>query len=1047
MYFAILGRLEAHAAGRQIDLGGAAQRRVLAALLLKPNRVVPIDQLVEAVWDGEPPATAQRQVRNRIAALRVILTRHGSFIETHPAGYLLRVAPDELDTLVFDDLVAQGRQARAVMVLRRALDLWRGPVLAELATVYLRREAAGLKEKRLALLEDRIDLELDSGERPLDELRRLVADNPLRERFVGQLMRASEPSEALAVYAELATRLGNELGIDPSPEIRRIADAVRGERPAPEAPVVPQQLPADIAGFSGRASDISRLDEMQSDGQSQGAVVIAGTAGVGKTALAVHWAHRLRHKYPDGQLYVNLRGYAPTPALRPIDALSSFLRALGVHPAQVPTEVDDAAAMYRSVLAGKRVLVVLDNANSAEQVRPLLPVNPESMALVTSRDALAELVVDNGGRRITLDVLDAHEAFALLTQVLGAGCTTLEPDATAELASFCAHLPLALRIAGANAVDGEGIGAYVERLRAGNRLTDLAIHGDQQAAVRAAFDLSYAALDEPTQRMFGLLGLVPGPDFTFDAAAALADITVAAAARLLERLAAAHLIDCHKPGRFAFHDLLRIYAAERTAAELRRAALTRLYRGYVHGARAAADTIWAGPLHLPLPPGVGPNWTRLTFADRGSAGQWLTDEHANLVVAATEAARAGLPASSWLLADALRIYFVSRMYAVDLIAVARAGLAAAEAEDDSSGEAICALCLGSLYLQRSQYSEAIEFLTRAYAAAQRASWAEAQGAALGYLGSVHRRTGRVRQSIDYLTRALVIDREVGTATGQAVRLLSLGLAYKDLGSLSTALDYFVDSVKQAKLAGGSAAEANSLLNIAQVYEKMGRFDDARTQSSQVLVGMREIGDRQGETDAMQLMARLERAAGRRREALDYAEAALASARDLSLSMYEIYALTILAAVHDDLGRHDDAIAHAEMALIGDSADRLPRAEAQIVLAAAYCHAGRPEAAMEQLDDVLAMAAESEFRVLEASARTVRAEVHLAAGRTDEAVGEAHQALAIHRETGHRPGEAQTLVLLARAVPADARQHAQAARDLYTAMGAAEPADLATCLWH
>jgi DNA-binding SARP family transcriptional activator len=661
--YRILGPLEVLAGERSLNLGGVRPRRVIAALLLAANRPVSLSRLVEMVWEVRPPNTARRQVQNAVAALRAVLARAGAgdVITTRGSGYLLRVPPDCLDSLVFERLVDRARTMAeegdgpgGAATIREALALWRGPVLAGLGGALYDQEAFRLDEKRLVALEDVVEWELAAGShaRLVSELRALVADHPLRERFTGQLMvalyRGGRQAEALAAYHALVRRLADDLGCAPTPPLRRRYEMVLREDPelnAPDrrgdpaaGPGPPAQLPRDVTAFTGRRDDLARLDQTVSGGYTEAAVVIsavAGTVGVGKTALAVHWAHRRRDTFPDGQLYVNLHGYTPASTVRPIDALAWFLRALGVPAGRVPTDQDEAAAMYRSLLADRRVLVVIDNARSPEQVRPLLPGNRECLVLVTSRDQLGGLVALDGARRLTLDVLTARDALDLLGRVLGPARVAAESAAAARLARDCAYLPMALRLAAAGlsrpvpapraggmAGPDRRIGPYAARLAAA-----IAEGGDP---VRAAFDLLHAALPGPAQRMFRLLGLVPGPDVTPEAAAALAGVTAAEGAMTLAVLADRGLIAEYAPGRFALHDLLRRYAADLATAESDgtvRAARRRLHDLYLRGVDAAAEALYPVMVRSPLPDAAtGPafdNPTRTGLEPFGGPGDGL----------------------------------------------------------------------------------------------------------------------------------------------------------------------------------------------------------------------------------------------------------------------------------------------------------------------------------------------------------------------------------------------------------------------------------------
>ena len=861
MEFRILGPLEVRVAGRVLDLGGVRQRRVLAAMLLSPNRTVNATRLVEVAWDEDPPATARRQIQNRVAALRAVLTRHGAFIDTTDAGYRLRVGPGELDAKVFEELVAKGRAATDAAILREALELWRGPALAGLGGMMLEREAAGLEERRLGVQEECLELELAEGghARVVAELRTLVAEHPLRERFVKLLMlalyRSGRQAEALAAYRELARRLADELGVDPAPELRRQYEAVlreeaghvAGPRPVPIY-TVPAQLPADVAGFTGRVDELARLDQLLSDGQIDPAVVIStitGTAGVGKTALAIHWAHRVRDKFVDGQLYVNLAGYDSTPPLRPIQTLGGFLRALGVPSKQVPSDVDEAAALYRTLLAERRVLVVLDNAASAEQVRPLLPGSPASLALVTSREALTGLVARDGARRLALDVLNNDEARALLALVLGAERVAAEPEPADELARLCGYLPLALRIAAAKLANGGSIAGGVADLSAGDRLAALEVYGDEQSAVRAAFDRSYAALPEPEQRMFRRLGLAPGPDAGLPAAAALAGTSTAQARSLLDRLVTAHLVDERRPGRYSYHDLLRLYAADLVDADERQAALGRFFDVHLHTAHSAALLLFPQRDSVALPP-PGPLVSVPELAESADALAWFSVEHPGLVEAVRLAVAEGFDRAAWLLAWNMTDYFYRQGHWGDMATTQALGLAAAQRLADLAGQARLERGLASAYIRLGRCAEAHVHLGRAidfYGAD-----GDRTGQARAYLDlvSLSELEDRLTEALSYADQALEVSRSAGYDIGQARALNMIGWLRARRGDYEAALSSCEQALELQRQLGDRYGEANTLDSLGYVRHHLGDLDGAIVAYRSSIQVHREIGGRAGQ---------------------------------------------------------------------------------------------------------------------------------------------------------------------------------------------------------
>jgi tetratricopeptide (TPR) repeat protein len=703
---------------------------------------------------------------------------------------------------------------------------------------------------------------------------------------------------------------------------------------------------------------------------------IAGMAGVGKTALAVHWGHRVRGLFPDGQLYVNLRGFAVEAPTSPMEALVHLLRSLGEPPDRIPADPQTAAGRYRSLLADRQMLVVLDNAATADQVRPLLPASPGCLVLVTSRDRLTGLLARDGARNLSLDVLAPDEAYALLATVLGAGRVAAEPVATAELARICAHLPLALRIAAANLLSNPwpGIAGYVATLRDGDRLAGLDVDGDEQAGVRRAFDLSYRTLRSDTRRIFRLLGLVPGPDVTVETVAALADTSAADARRHLDRLVAVHLVNQPALGRYTCHDLLRHYAADRAHAEddarARQEALRRLHDWYLDGADRAARTLYRQLMRLPLPavevrnPAVPPD-----------ALTWLDAERVNLVAAIRHAAEHGPRSSAWLLADTLRGYFWLRMHPVDWQYAAETGLAAAEAEGDSRAQAAAQFSLGDCHFRQGRSGPAIERYTAALTLAEQTGWVQCEAAAIGNLGVVHRDAGRLRNAIEYLDRGLKLCRANGWRHGEAITLDSLSRAYLHMGRLEEASDRGTEALAINRAIGARVGEAAVLGDLGEIRYAQGRLDEAVTHLTAAMALFREFGDRSNLAVVMRVLAAARCDRGATGDAADLGHAALALARELGERRVETEVLVTLGAIAHRTGRHQEAAAHHERALelSGPAADPYVAAEALIGLAAECRCLGDRDRASGHAHRALAIAREAEYRLLEDRAWAVLAD--------------------------------------------------------------------------
>lgn len=1050
------GSLEISRDGTEARIASRLRRVLLAVLLASRGKVVPAATLATSMWPSHPPAAVAKSLQIHIHRLRRALGDAGA-VQYRPPGYALAAAPEQVDIYRFDELARRGHAAlaagdelAAIDLLRQAVALCRGPAFQGLDEVpVLAAEADRLEELRLVAIEERMAAELALGEHAavVAELSRLVVEHPLRERFRAQLMtalyRAGRKADALAAFREGRRRLVEELGIEPNAECRELERAILADDPGLDPPSrtdrvarrtdsswpAPRQLPPDVATFTGRTAELRELDALLSGARADGPATavgisaIEGAAGIGKTALAVHWAHRVSGRFPDGQLYVNLRGYASGPALRPVAALAVVLRSLGAPAEHVPADLDEASAWYRSRLAGKRVLVLLDNAATAEQVRPLLPGAGGSLVVVTSRNRLSGLVARDGARPVRLGLLQPAESFSLLSRLVGAARVAAEPAAVAELARRCGHLPLALRIAAANLIahPGQPVAGFAAQLGAG-RLAALAVAGDEPATVSAAFDLSYARLPDSTRRMFRQLGLVPGPDVTAEAAASLAGTDPAEARVALERLADAHLVEEHAAGRYVMHDLLRSYAAElagqdsatRPDAEDHAAALTRLYRWYVAGTDAAARMVMPHMPRLADPVDVQGVATP-RFASQPEALAWLDAECGNLVTAVVAAAGAQRRLAATLCA-ALRGHLVLRHQVVDLSTVGTAVLAAADRHGDLRAQAAARLALGSAAFAQRRLPQAISEHLAALTQARRAGWEPGTASALSNLGTVHWELGDLDQAADRFAEALVIERRSSRRPAQARLLTLAGVIHAERGRLRRAADHFRSALLINAELGHDLGLAIDHDSLGHVLHALGQLDDAGDHLEQALRLFRAAGYKSGEASTLDNLAAVHRDAGRLGVAVSCASSAAAIAREIRAERVEAEASNTLATIFERLGRHLPAIEHHHHALrlAVAAGSRSTQIGAKVGLAIALVGDGRFELAVSYAEPARAMAATAGYLVLEADALAAQARARLALGEPAPAAELARQAIERHRRSGHRLGEAESRRILAAA---------------------------------
>jgi DNA-binding SARP family transcriptional activator/tetratricopeptide (TPR) repeat protein len=988
--FRVLGPLELRdGAGQLVRLGAPKQRTLLAVLLLRANRAVGVDLLVEALWGERTPGSAMGGLRTYVSGLRRMLGMGGAAggprIVTLPGGYQLMVAFQELDLLVYERCadegqraLADGQVALAAARLRQALGLWRGRAFEDVPLDgRLDGELARLQERQLVVVEAWVEASLALGQhdRLVPELRQLVVAEPLRERLWGQWMlalyRSGRQAEALAAYQHLRGRLVEELGIEPSPPLQQLQrqilsgdvalappdqqaigngaptgatvvvprqpplDAVgladglaltNAERAAAEhaageldgradgrvdawpdpARGVPRQLPPDIQDFTGRESALQRLQARVRDrGRGSTAVVITATvgkAGVGKTTLAVHAAHQLRRLFPDGQLHVNLRG-VEAQALAPAEVLDGFLRALGVDGHAIPEDVDERARLYRSLLADRRTLVLLDNAADAAQVRPLLPAGAGNTVLITSRARLAGLAA---AEVVDLDVLSPGQAVELLAKIVGPGRVAGEPEAAQTIVALCGYLPLALRIAGARlaAKPHWRLQRLADRLGAQQRRLDELATGDLE--VRASVALSYQGLGATERRAFRLLGLLEVPDFAPWMLAALLEVPAAQAEDILERLADAQLLDTvgEDPAgqlRYRFHDLLRLYARERLAEEdtpaTCDAALERTLQTYFATARDWVRGLRLRPTDLPRQATLAVRPDITTTLARSY--RWLAAERKGLVVSLEQAAREGCrrpwPQVTRLLAD---FFEVSASW------------------DDWERTHQVAL-----------------------RAARQARDRHAEASLLGGLGNLRRFQNRLPEAVAYSTDSNAIFAQLHDIHGEIDSLIGLARAYRRQGRLDDAVARFERCLELCHRLGDRDRAAKAMLFFAKVRRQQGRSTDALA----LLTACREIFCSLGSpgyvgyTDLVLGILRHER--GEYEQATVHLQQALAFAQTLGDPRWEAYGLLHLGTTARARSRYDQARRHLErsLRLFEQAGDRHGASRARQVITSEHEH--------------------------------------------------------------------------------------------------------------
>lgn len=949
--FALLGTLRLTCEDREIRLGGARQRAVLALLLLRHGRTVSVDELAETVWDGSPPPTARTQVSICVAQLRKLFREAGvdgePIVTSHP-GYRIDTEGHGLDLVDFLSLTGQasalagsGRPVEAADAYRRALALWRGPALDGLTGYALEQEAGWLEEQRLTALDGHAELRLALGRHQelTAELAALVSEHPLRERTRHSLMlaqyRSGRRADALETFRTGYQLSIDELGLEPGTALRELHKAVLGEdqaiaapptvpepgevvapavplapvtagereglsesppadspggapadrRPGPAAaaPLAPSDLPPNIPSFTGRAGETEVLDallECRPDGEPPRVALVTGVAGIGKTALGVHWSHRAAASFPDGCLHVDL-GSAPAA---PGEVLGRLLRSLGAPGDRLPDDEASRISLYRRLLRGRRVLVVLDDASSFAQVAPLLPANGGCCVVVTTRESMEELVLRHGAVRVPLGVLDRADSTALLDRIVPGGRTAASPAQTARLAELCDGLPLALCIAAARLATRPHwtVRRLADRLADEHRrLDELSLGGSR---VRASFELSHGCLSPRLASVYRRLSLLDVPDVPAWAVAALLDCPVETAEQYLDELTDAHLLEVSGPDatgqyRYRFQSLLRLYARERAQEDPDRpaaeAARDRALHSWLTVAEAAHRREYGGDHSVVHGPAPRPHVDRDLLDDLLARPlDWFDSERHCLMAAVTQAARLGLAALAWDLAASTVGFCEIRSNTDDWRRLCEEGLAASRAAGDLQGE----------------------------------------GVMLGELGAALLYRGESEASVRLLEEADGVLRAGGEVYGVALNACKLAVVVRQRGDAGAARARLDEALPALRAAGDLSAQAHALNNLAQIALDAGDAEEAVRLGREAVALARGLGATRGAAQAFHRLGRALLAAGR----LPEAEEALTEAAGIVRAKHDrlgmAYVLMGLAEARLGAGRADRADADLTAAL-------------------------------------------------------------------------------------------------------------------------------------
>jgi DNA-binding SARP family transcriptional activator/tetratricopeptide (TPR) repeat protein len=1045
--FRLLGPVTTIVDGQAHSLPRAQVRGLFAYLLLHAGHPVPVDAVIDALWGGAEPSTARHQAHTAVAKIRRELARLGKrdAIVSGPFGYQATIEPDRIDALAFEhglrgalaaDLALSERARR----LREILEGCAGQPLQDAAGAFVEAERARLTGLQLTAIEEIAEAELGLGQAVdvVGRLTRLVGEHPQRERLRAQLMlalhRCGRTAEALEVFRAGRASLVAELGIEPGPELQSLHERILRRDPDLAAPPpavevgpapkpswdMPRQLPAPPQLFTGRMMELAELSKIH-DASTVVITAIDGMAGVGKTALAVQAAHQMVDQYPDGQLFIDLHGYTDGVApVEPGEALDRLLRSLGVPGDRVPADLDQRAGLFRSRLAERRMVIVLDNAATEAQVTPLLPGAPGCVVLVTSRRRLSGL---DHTHTLSLDTLPPIDAIALLRQTAGDNRLAGQaPGVVEELVELCGRLPLAIRIAAARLRSHPtwDLAHLVRRLRdQQQRLVELSAG---PRSVTAALDLSYQDLTGDQQQVYRRLGLHFGPDIEPYAAAALLDASLSQAGQLLEQLLEAHLLQEPLPGRYHFHDLTRAHAVHTAARDETEstASLDRLLDFYRHTAAVAMDAAYPYERER-RPPMASAGSPTPTLPDPAAALDWLDRELPNLLAAAKHATDHDRPAHLLHLSTLLSRYLRTRGHYGDAMTLNQAALTTARATGQQAAEIEALAGLGRIHALHGRPAPATDHYQQALELARATGHQTGETEALIGVGQIHRTQGRYEPATDHYQQALELARATGQPIAELEALIGLGHTHRLQGRHAQATDHYQQALQLARATGHHPGELTALTGLGYLHHTQGQHDRAADHLGQALQLARATGDHAGELYALGGLGIVYRMQGQHERATDHCQQALQLARAAGHLEAEQSALSGLSHAYRMHGRYDQAADSYQRLLdLADQADnRNWQYEAWQGLGRLQHATGHPEVALTHHEHALALATALDQPLDQARAHDGLAYAHHALQQPDQARTHWQHALDILTRTGiDHTDEEETTVAAIRAHLAD-----------------------------